>query len=269
MKKIFIAAILLLAFAWHSSLFAQIGGLSGSKLDALCAGVVPGKKIEFEPGFYHLRASKYWDENGSLKNLYSTDDSIRKITGMNFRFSYGVFEKLELGTAISTDLSVSSWGAKFVVFQNQKIGVSVMAGANIPFGNREINKKARLSQLLTSVGGGAIFSANLTENLSFDFNGQYMFFTKRPDDNNKGSWYFNADFGYYVFKHQLQLITGIMYQDAVFKGNYTSQIFTIFPGITLETGKHFIIVLSAPFDVYGVNALKNSGITFALTILID
>jgi len=195
-------------------------------------------------------------------------DSTRAVTGMNFRFSYGLWDKLELGTAISTDLSVSNWGAKYLVYQKQKIGVAVIAGANIPFGNRDIDKKARLSQLLTSVGGGAILTARPLEDFSLDVNVQYMFFTEPTDDKKKGSWYLNADFGYYVFKRQLQLIAGAGYQDAVFAES-TSQTLTINPGVTVETSRTFIIVLTAPFDVYGINSLKNSGITFALTLLFD
>ncbi len=184
---------------------------------------------------------------------------------MNFRFTYGLWDRLEIGASISTDLAVSSWGARFVAFQNKKIGVAVIAGANIPFGNRSVDKKTRFSELLTSVGGGGVFTANITDNFSFDFVAQYMTFLKETDNHSKGSWFFNTDLGYYFFNHQFQAIVGIAYQDAVFE-TFTSQILTIHPGVTIETGKNYIIVISAPFDVYGENALKNAGINFALTL---
>ncbi len=258
--------IVLAAFVFIApQLFAQVGGISGSKLGAVCVDVVDHKKIEFEPAFYHKRASKYWNDESSLQNLYSTGDSVRTVTGMNFRFTYGLWDRLEIGVSISTDMAMSNWGARFVAFQNEKIGVAIIAGTNIPFGNGDIHQKTRFSELLTSVGGGGVFTASFTENLSLDFVAQYMTFLKKTDNNSKGSWYFNADLGYYFFNRQLQVIAGLGYQDAVFE-SFTNQILTVYPGITIETGKNYIIVISAPFDVYGQNALKNAGINFALTL---
>ena len=263
-------SLIVLAIATFSvqQVFSQVGGISGSKLAAVCVDVVDHKKIEFEPGFYHSRATKYWDGESNLQNLYSTGDSTRAVTGMYFRFTYGLWDRLEIGVSISTNLAQSSWGARIVAFQNEKIGVAIIAGANIPFGNGSIDQKTRLSELLTSVGGGGVFSANITKNFSLDFVAQYMAFLKETENNSKGSWYFNADLGYYFFDHQLQLIAGLGYQNAVFE-NFTNQILTVYPGATIEAGKNYIIVISAPFDVYGENALKNAGINFALTLTFD
>lgn len=159
-------------------------------------------------------------------------------------------------------------GARFVAYQNEKIGVAVVVGANIPFGNRGVDGKTRVSQLMTSVGGGGVFSAHFNENFSLDFNTQYMFFLKETDNTNKGTLYVNAEVGQYFFKHQFQLIAGLGYQNSVFE-TYSNQILSVYPGITIETGKSYIIVVSVPFDVYGENALKNYGINFALTLTFD
>ena len=263
LRKSFFAGLVFLLSGLQG--FSQVGGISGSKLAAVCVDVVDHKKIEFEPAFYHARAKRYWDKDGSLQNLYSTSDSVRAVTGMNFRFTFGLWDRLEIGTTISTDLAVSSWGARFVIFDNEKIGVAAIAGANIPFGNGNIETKTRFSELMTSVGGGGVFSAYFTENFSLDFNAQYMFFLKETHDHSRGTWFLNADLGYYLFKHQLQLITGLGYQDAVFE-DFTSQILTVYPGVTIETGKNYIIVMSVPFDVYGMSTLKNVGFNFALTL---
>jgi hypothetical protein len=190
---------------------------------------------------------------------------VRAVTGMNFRFTYGLWDRLEIGASISTDLAVSSWGLRFVIFENEKVGVAAIAGANIPFGNGNIDSKTRFSEMMTSLGGGGVFSANFTENFSLDFNAQYMFFLKETHDHSRGTWFLNTDLGYYFFNHQLQLIAGLGYQDAVFE-DFTSQIMTVYPGVTIETGKNYIIVMSVPFDIYGMNSLKNMGFNFALTL---
>lgn len=260
------SSLFLLTFLFSAvQVSSQVAGISGSKLGAVCVDVVDHKKIEFEPGFYHARASKYWNSDGDLENIYSTSDSLRAVTGMYFRFTYGLWDRLEIGTAISTDLAVSSWGARFIVLQKKKMCVAIIAGANIPFGNRAVDSKTRFSELLTSVGGGGVFSARLSENLSVDFNAQYMAFMKETDNHSKGIWYFNTDFGYYFFNRQFQVVAGLAFQDAIYE-NFNSQILTVYPGVTIETGKNYIIVISAPFDIYGVEALKNAGINFALTL---
>ena len=146
--------------------------------------------------------------------------------------------------------------------------MALIAGANIPFGNKVVDNSIRLADNLTSVGGGAVFSAQFSEDFSLDFNAQYMAFVKTTNENHRGSYYFNADLGYYFFKHQLQLIAGLGYQQSNFE-TFSSSTLTVYPGVTVETGKNYIIVISAPFDVYGQNAIKNSGIILALTLTFD
>ncbi len=261
---LFVSIMLLLS----SSVIAQVGGVSGSKLGSYCVDVVDHHNVEFEPAFFHVVSRKTWDEDGHLENIFGSADSAIHTTGINFRFTYGLWDKLEIGASISTDLQLSNWGLRYVVYSKKKIGVALIAGANIPFGNKVIDNSIRLADNLISVGGGGVFSAQFSENLSFDFNAQYMAFVKTTNENHRGSYYFNADLGYYVFKHQLQLIAGLGYQQSNFD-TFSSSTLTVYPGVTVETGKNYIIVISAPFDVYGQNAIKNSGIMLALTLTFD
>ena len=108
-------------------------------------------------------------------------------------------------------------------------------------------------------------STQFTDNLSLDVNAQYMAFIKTTKENHKGSYYFNADLGYYLFNYQLQLIAGIGYQQSEFEA-FTSSTLTVYPGITVETGKNYIIVVSAPLDIYGQNSMRNSAFAIALTL---
>jgi hypothetical protein len=251
-----------------TDLQAQVGGISGSKLNAYCVDVVDHKKIEFEPAFFHFNSKTKWNDDGHLDNIYGTSDSVFHNTGINFRFTYGLWDKLEVGASVSTDLQTSNWGLRYVLYQKKKIGLALIAGANIPFGNKAIDKSLRLSDNIASVGGGAVFSTQFSENLSFDFTAQYMTFIKTTNENHKGSYYLSADIGYYILNHQLQFIAGLGYQQASFD-KFTSSTLTVYPGVTVETGNNYIIVLSVPFDIYGTNANKNVGLLFALTLTFD
>lgn len=248
--------------------YAQIGGLSGSKLDAFCVDVVDHHKVEFEPAVYHFESHYEWDKDGKLVDRFHSSDSIKQITGMAFRFTYGLWNKLELGMSISTDFELSYWGARYVLVNKQKFGFALMAGAKIPFGNKTIDRSLRYSNNLSSVGAGIVASSQLNKDFSIDFNAQYMTYVGTTAEGNKGSYYLNADAGYYFFSHQLQLIAGFGYQISRFDG-FDNKILTFYPGITVETGKNYIIVLAVPFDIYGVNAEKVGGISLALTLTFD
>jgi hypothetical protein len=264
-KNVLLFAVILVA---SGNVFSQIGGLSGSKLISYCVDVVDDKKIEFEPVFYHFASSKYWNADGELHDLYSTPDSIRKATGMGFRFTYGMFDKLEVGMAFSTDMEMGAFGIRYIVLQKKKSALALMGGLNLPLGNSTFDKRIRLAENTLSTGLGAVATFDFTQNLSLDVNAQYMFFLSETVDNDKGKLIFSADLGYYVFNHTLQLV-GAAGFSSIKNGEGNHSVLTLNPGFTVETAKNFIIVMGFPFDVYGTNEAKNRGFTFALTITLD
>ncbi len=266
MKRFLILSIISLMLC--HPLYSQVGGISGSKLSAYCVDVVDHHKLEFEPAFFHFKSDSYWDDEGNLQNLSISGDSVRWVTGLGFRITYGLFDVLEIGAAISSDVQTSNWGLRYVLTDNPKYNFALMAGVNIPLGNKTIDKALNLSSTIPSAGGGVVFSAQFSDKLSLDFNGQYFSFLEKPADENKGSLYYNLDVGYYIFSKTLQLIAGVSYQHSVFK-DFETRVMTFFPGITIETGENYILVLSALFDIYGKNTPKNSGIALALTLTID
>jgi hypothetical protein len=260
--------LLLLLPVLSGKAFSQIGGLSGSKLISYTVDVVDDKKIEFEPAFYHFSSSQYWDADGNLQNLYSTPDSVRNATGMGFRFTYGMFDKLEIGMSFSTDFSMSAFGLRYIVLQKKKSAIALMGGLNLPLGNNTFDKRVRLAENTPATGLGAVASFNFSQNLSLDVNAQYMFFLSNTADNDKGKISLSADAGYYVFDHTLQFVAATGFSSIKnTTGNH--MVLTFDPGFTVETGKNFIIVMGFPFDVYGKNEAKNRGFTFALTITFD
>ena len=265
MKRLLLS---LISLSFSTIIFAQIGGLSGSKLGSLCTNVVHHNKIEFEPSFFHARSSQYWDNDNKLHSIYSTEDSLKVVTGLSFRFTYGLWDKLEFGLSVSTDVSTANLGVRYIVLQKEKYGIAAITGLNIPLGNRTIDQTVRATGNIPQMGLGIVGSYNFSKNLSLDFTGQYLHFLEETNDYDKGGLHLNSDLGYYVFNHQLQLIAGLGYRFIQNKiGSH--QTLTVFPGVTIETGESYIIVLSVPFDVYGQQENKNLGVNFALTLTFD
>lgn len=265
MKNFYLIFIIILV---SKNISAQIGGISGSKLNAVCVDVVGNKKVEFEPSISYFTSKNFWDNSGALKNIYNSSDSINHFTGMIFRTTYGLWDKLEFGGSISTELLMSNLGLRYVIVQNEKLGFAAIAGANIPLGNKPIDKSIKSSQNTISAGLGFVMSAQFNENLSLDFNAQGQTFLKETDEKHKGSYFLTADVGYYLFTNQLQLITGLGYQFSKFE-NFSNNLLTVYPGLSLETGKNHILVFSCPFDIAGINAEKSLGINLALTLTFE
>ena len=259
--------ILLFLFVLIMSMntFAQVGGLSGSKLGSYTVDVVDDKKIEFEPNFGHARASHYYDNSGNLHSIYSTSDSLKVVTAMSFRFTYGLWDKIEMGMSISTDVSAASFGFRYSFLQKEKYGLSLMTGINVPLGNRSLDQTVRATGNIPQFGIGMVGSYSFTDDLSIDFTGQYAHFLKKTDDNDKGGIYINTDLGYYILDHKLQFIGGLGYH-YITNNVGSHQILTVFPGITVEASNNFIMVFSIPFDVYGQRENKNVAFNFALTL---
>ncbi len=246
-------------------LFAQIGGLSASKISSYCTTVVGNNTIEFEPSFTSTVSRKAWDSNSDMYNLYSTSDSVSRLSAMNFRFTYGLWDKLEIGLSVSSIMSAASIGARYIIVTNDKFGIAAIAGLNMPMGNQTVDKSLRNTSNMYKAGLGLVTTYNFSDNLSIDFTGQYSYFLRETDDNNKGGFYLNSDVGYYVLNKKLQLITGIgFYNIKNDIGNH--QVLTMYPGIEIAPGGDFLIVMSVPFDVYGRNEAKNVGFLFALTL---
>ena len=260
--------VLIVIFITSTTVWGQIGGISGSKLNSVCVDVVDYHKMEFEPGFYFFSTNTFWDNNSRLSNLFASKDSISNSSGMLVRFTYGLFDRLEIGVNVPVDMCSGSWGIRYVISQSEKFGVAAIAGLDTPFGNSTHDKRIHTEENTIQAGLGSVVSYQYDENFSIDVNAQYGRFVRKLKNSKGGSVYLSIDAGYYFFARQLQAIAGFGYQRH--NDDSVSQfIVTFYPGITIETGKNYIIVLSSPFDIYGRNAAKTFSLSFALTVTID
>lgn len=265
MKK---ALLLLIVFLFTINLSAQIGGLSALKLGSFSATVVPDKQMEFEPGFGYYQTSYYWDDNSDLQEIYSTSDSTHYVSAMSFRFTIGLWDKLELGVSISPDLAISNWGARYIISQNERMGFAAIGGVNIPLGNRVIDKRLRTNDDIANAGFGGVFSYSFTDKFSTDFAAQYMYYLDETVNNEKGSAYLHLDVGYFILNGNIQLISGLAYARS--KNDICcSSVLTLNSGFAVETGKNYSIAFNFPVDIYGKHQTRNTGLSFVLTILLD
>ncbi|HIE16223.1 MAG TPA: hypothetical protein EYP69_04785 [Bacteroidales bacterium] len=195
--------ILLLMTFLSVQLFGQIGGISGSKLRSYCVGVVDRHHIEFEPAFYYGQSRYNWDNNRKLQNSFLSSDSINQYSGVGMRFTYGLFDRVEIGVFVPMDMKTGSFGVRYVLLQKKNAGFALMGGVNIPMSDGVFNRGLKTEDNTTQVGLGAIFSYKKGTNFSLDANLEYDRFLIEPTSTKTGTIYTSVDAGYYVFDRQL------------------------------------------------------------------
>jgi len=245
-----------------NTLTAQVSGISASKLSAINTETIPVNSFEFEPSFLVGFSSKYWNNNSSILDSFPKRDSLETISQLNFRFTYGLIDNLEVGFSIPGDASSLSVGTKFKIFKKNKNSVALITGFNTPLGNKTYrisNKVNSINELDNSLAMGIVYSKEFTENLSLDLNLEYQ--THLNSSKNYSDFFINTDLGYYINK--IQLILGLYY--ASNSNVQNSNKFTINIGTTIERNDDFILVLNFPIDVYGKNAKQIYGFGFAFT----
>ncbi len=251
------------------SLTAQVAGVSASKLTAIDATLVSAKTLEAEPSFAYLYSKKAFDNNGHLYPVSLDSDSAIILKDLFFRFTYGVNKRLEIGTFITSNLSSVSFGAKYRFLQHKKFLAAALLGVNFSnvsnFGLRKTGFFGKYMGVTTGVALTSCFSPRF----SLDITGQYQK-TFCYDGFISDNYFLDSELGYYVFNGTLQLIGGFSFQYNRFKnGDPDTYRLTLHPGVTIETGKSFIIVFYTPIDIVGRDMGRFTGFSFAFTFAIN
>ncbi len=266
MKKLSLS-ILITLFSFN--LYAQVGGLSASKLGTLCTTAVPEGSIEFEPFFGYALSTNLFDSNGDVQPLFSTSDSTMKFSASGFRFSYGLMKNLEVGVSLPVDVSEIRFGAKYKLPLEGKLTMGLLAGYNTLVGNQIYARRNAAHEMTPSYVGGLILTYEFTDKLSIDMDAQYQKHTLITNLGHTHGYYINSDIGYY-FMEKVNLIVGFNYYFKAYNESINnSHLLTLNTGIAIEKAEHFILVLNAPFDILGKNEYQTKGFGLALTIILD
>ncbi len=267
---IFLIGFLLLALPGlkGDAVLAQVSGVSASKLTAVDATLVLAKTLEAEPSFTYLYGRNAFDNNGKIYPVSSDPDSAVILKYMSFRFTYGVSKNLEIGTFITTNLSSISFGAKYRFVQHRKFSGVALLGINFSNESNFSIRKTGFFGKSIGIATGVALTSRFTSRLSLDMSAQYQnSFCYEGSLSN--DYFLDCDMGYYIFHQTLQLVGGFSFQYSHFKtGNPDACLLSFHPGVTIETGKSFIIVFYTPIDLMGKNVGNFTGFSFAFTTTI-
>lgn len=262
-------SLLMLILGINFSGFAQIGGISASKLTTLCTQPVPVKAIEFEPTFGFSYSNEMWNETGKLIKTFETKDSVATSSKFGFRFSYGAIKNLEIGLTLPVDISSINCGMKYKLPFGNKVSFALLTGFNFPVGNQILSKNYRRSENTATYIGGLIMTYNFNEKLSIDADAQYQKYIKNISEKHKNDIFINTEIGYFIADN-IQFVIGLNNFFTTFENsNSNSFLISLNPGITIERAENFILVLNTPIDLTGKNTDKTAGFGLALTININ
>lgn len=265
MRKLTI--LFLFVFIW-SNIHSQIAGVSNDKLVVVNPGSIATRSFEFEPAFGYLWSTKAFNNCGKLVSLNPEGDSTQVLRALGFRFTYGFAKNFEIGTTITSDLNTFALGIKYTFLQNEKSVMGAFLGTTFANESDFVFRNTGIFGKTASVVGGLAYMAIFSEKLSLDVDAQYQ---NIFDGNSSYSddVYSAVEIGY-RFPKRVQLIGGFNFRYNHFKTDQPDAwLLTFNPGITVNSGKSFVIILYSPFDIAGRNNDKFNGFLFALTITLQ
>ena len=260
-KRIFYCAVILLTFKTGIA-FAQISGISNSKVVVPGTETVGVRVFEFEPAFDVFSSSNEWDSDGNQKTL----DSLTTESSHGFRFTTGVKKNLEVGMILPNDVSSLNFGLKWLFWNNNDLSIALQSGLNFDAANGKVLKKEGWGKVL---GSGLIATYEPDGNYSVDSDFSFSFYSNDIDGQPTGhSGTFNIGASYSLTDN----INGIVEYN--FKWiTFESEIFNAekgngLVGFTFYASESAKVIMGLKSDIHGSNNLKGNTFIAAFTFLI-
>lgn len=222
---------------------------------------LPLGTAEMEPNYNYSRSNQYWNDNGNLINTFQSNDSIAIDANMSLRAAYPFTNKLEVGCNIDSELS--AWSAKYAIDTTGQLKIGLMTGIGIPFGNTIIDRSNRTVEQVSSYGYGAIFSYDINENASVDFNFQIQDYFHHNEEISNQDCFAYIDYGHYF--GSTVYIASLAYETSRFDEYSAGKLF-FSPGVAFESNEEYVLAINANFDLKGKNVEKQNGFNIAFTL---
>lgn len=257
-NKINLASFLSIILVPLSISSAQIGGISGSKLEVPDAEPVEAGRFEFEPT---ISVFSYSKEFNSLWKSERLKGSIQ-ISSLDFRITLGAMDGLELGTSFSADLQEILLGSKAVMFKGEKTSMALLGGILLPAGNKTADDTSGNTPSVHSFSLGATMSNQLSGKSSVDIYASYSRYVHNIQYDNGLN--FGTSFGFWL-RDNFQAIIELDGCTAFSRSLY-SEKFSVVPGFTYRFSDRLILVLGDQIDLWGKNDLSGNSIFGSFTM---
>lgn len=259
----FLVGLTLLICSHTSS--GQIVGLTSAKVNSFTAAPIATHYAELEPSYGTNISSSAWDGEGNLVAFQNEEAEIS--SGMCIRSAYVLSDKIEIAGMIPTTVDAANFSLKYFLGGDDKNGYGLITGFRVPMGNKTFNKDQRTLEEAMAFGVGFLYSRAFSETFSLDVNLQYYDYLHGTVENHNSDFYLFADIGKYIFDGGYQLLNGIGYASQSFEPG-SSNVFSWYPGFSIEVNPNLLFVMNFQWDLYGSNAPKTFGYGLAFTMTI-
>lgn len=260
-ERLFYCTVVLLTFNIGTG-FAQISGISNSKVVVPGAETVGVGVFEFEPAFESFASSNIWNSDGNLV----TSDSTTVESSHGFRFTTGVKENLEVGIILPSDVSSLNFGLKWLFWNRNDLSVALQSGLNFDTAIGTFQKKEGRGKV---IGAGLVLTYEPGGNYSVDSDISFSFYSKEIDGqsvSHSGTFDIGASYRilnnfYGVAEYNFKWIAFDNIKFDSKKGNGLA-------GFTFNASQLTKVIMGLKYDIHGSNDFKGVTYIAAFTFII-
>ena len=261
MKFIFLicTGILLSVFAVNA--FAQINGISNSKVVVPESGTVPAGSFEFEPAFEVFRSNQKWDQDGNLFDLGNRTTE----SALGFRLTAGFKHNIEAGLIVPQDASSLNFGLKWQFRSGGDASLALQSGINF-----DTKSGLRLNEVKTAkiIGSGLVLTYIISEKVSVDSDFTISYHSNDTEGEPVDlSGTMNLGIGYYLHEN-FQGVIEINSGWAQFVNSGSTSKTSGVLGFTYNASELTKVIMGVKYDLFGSNSDKGIAYIGAFTFVI-
>ncbi len=233
--------IWLSAFAVNA--YAQISGISNSKIVLPESGTVPAGAFEFEPAFEVFRSNQLWDQEGNLFNI----DSITTESAFGFRFTAGFSHNIEAGLIVPQDASSLNFGLKWQFRSGGDASLALQSGINFDTKSGVRSNEAKTAKI---IGSGLVLTYIISEKLSIDSDFTFSYHSNDTEGEPVDlSGTMNLGIGYYLHEN-FQGVVEINSEWARFVNSCSSSKTSGVLGFTYNASELTKVIMGVKYDFF-------------------
>ncbi len=255
-----ILIILFWGFLLTTNTYSQINGLSASKIFVYDAAHIQPGSFEVELCTKIFTAKQMIDTEGKTIPL---NGRLFK-SELDFRFTFGVLNYLEIGVQIPSEMDKFFIGTKFHFYKNSFIHIAGIAGTGYGIKSRFINEGQVDSDKYENLSAGAVSTLRISNETTIDFHVIYSVIDK---NQSYQELHLAAGYGYFL-SEVLQLAIEMQVEKQLTGFNKADKIL-LTPGITFDPAENFSVVAAFPLDIAGRNTEKGIAFFTGFTLWFD
>ena len=261
MKFIFLICTGILPSVFAVNAFAQISGISNSKIVVPASETVPAGTFEFEPSFEVFRSNQAWNKDGSLFNRDSTTTE----SALGFRFTAGFSHNIEAGLIVPQDVSSLNFGLKWQFRSGGDASLALQSGINFDTKSGVRSNEAKTAKI---IGSGLVLTYIISEKVSVDSDFTISYHSNDMEDEPV-NWSNTLNIGIgYNLNEKFQGIVELNSAWARFvNSGSTSKTSGVF-GFTYYTSELTKVIMGVKYDLFGSNNVKGIAYIGAFTFVI-